>query len=297
MRTSFITLIFALNFVYTSFGIEKLGRINDPDGYTNVREKPSITSKVVFKILSKEYFYYEKTDNKNWYKLINMDGKSGYIHKSRVEHIKSIVINGKSYDTEKSKLKIRTKKIGNTRIKIFQVESNNGFCNSYVEITGNRNVQFTYEDIQALGGDAGIAFLENSIPNHVLIVKHGDYNGKTILISKKGNVTEVNGGSVSKLVKNKYVLNFEECDLGFCSLSVYDINREKVVFEYETEFELYDFDGKIILDLDIEEEEDLRVLNLDKLSLDEFKVDSIFKRKRYRQFLQRELKENCLCTD
>ncbi len=234
-----ITLIFGFLISLNMFGNEQLGKINDPDGYTNVREHPTTKSKILFKITDSEYFYYESSNVKDWCKVTSMDGNSGFMHQSRIESLNEFTINGKIYKSNESKLKVRIKKIGNIQIKISQIKNPKSYCDAYIEIISNKTKKFKYEFIEALGGSAGIAFLENVIPNHILIVKHGDYNGRTIIISRNGQVMEVPGGSVSKLIDNQYFLNLAECDIGYCGFSIYDIHQEKIVFNYETEFELY----------------------------------------------------------
>ncbi|WMJ75147.1 SH3 domain-containing protein [Cytophagaceae bacterium ABcell3] len=81
-------------------------KVNDTDGWVNVREKPNINSKVVFKVKDEKYLLVEDIDNKDWYRVIEVclcalkgdipldvfnDGNKklimltgGYIHKSRV---------------------------------------------------------------------------------------------------------------------------------------------------------------------------------------------------------------------
>jgi hypothetical protein len=72
-----------------------LFRVIDPDGYTNVREKPSTQSKILYKIEEGLGGILEITDNPNWYKVIySKEGGGvypekdnfikGWIHKSRV---------------------------------------------------------------------------------------------------------------------------------------------------------------------------------------------------------------------
>jgi hypothetical protein len=75
--------------------------INDPDGYTNVREKPDVTSSVLFKIdRDKPFFVVTDLINGNWYKiaLYEQENKKtaliervyeneGYIHMSRVQFV------------------------------------------------------------------------------------------------------------------------------------------------------------------------------------------------------------------
>jgi hypothetical protein len=73
--------------------------IEDPDGYTNVRERPGGSSSVLYRIHKDEPFYIV-TDlfNDNWYKIalyrrrdksgkVEQSREDGYIHKSRVKII------------------------------------------------------------------------------------------------------------------------------------------------------------------------------------------------------------------
>ena len=100
-----ITLIFGFLISLNMFGNEQLGRINDPDGYTNVRENPTTKSKILFKITDSEYFYYQSSDIKDWCKVTNMNGNSGFMHQSRIESLNEFTINGKTYKSNESKLK------------------------------------------------------------------------------------------------------------------------------------------------------------------------------------------------
>lgn len=59
-------------------------KINDPDGYTNLRKDKNTSSEVLQKIKSGEYI--EVLDNSgDWFLVKTKDGKQGYVHKSRVK--------------------------------------------------------------------------------------------------------------------------------------------------------------------------------------------------------------------
>jgi len=69
--------------------IQKLklpGIINDPDGYTNVREKPDKNSKIVAKFIKNEVFYYTPTNESEWWSVYKEEGgkQVGYIHKNKI---------------------------------------------------------------------------------------------------------------------------------------------------------------------------------------------------------------------
>ncbi|MDC0202016.1 SH3 domain-containing protein, partial [Flavobacteriales bacterium] len=63
------------------------GEINDPDGYTNVREEKSSKSEIVFKVYQGEEFEIIDNRDDNWW-LIEYDGEQGYIYSDRIDIIK-----------------------------------------------------------------------------------------------------------------------------------------------------------------------------------------------------------------
>ncbi|WP_344826095.1 SH3 domain-containing protein [Chryseobacterium ginsenosidimutans] len=67
-----------------SFTDENGSFIQDPDGYTNLREEKNSSSEVLQKIKSGEHI--EVLDNSgDWWQVKTKEGKTGYVHKSRVK--------------------------------------------------------------------------------------------------------------------------------------------------------------------------------------------------------------------
>ncbi len=65
----------------------RVGVINDPDGFTYVREKPNINSKIITKFLTNEIFMYTPIGDSEWWPvtITNSPFKYiGYIHKSKI---------------------------------------------------------------------------------------------------------------------------------------------------------------------------------------------------------------------
>ncbi len=62
------------------------GIINDSDGYVNIREKPSVKSKIVGRINKDELFYFIPVSGTEWYQICWEEGNPpvGYIHKSKI---------------------------------------------------------------------------------------------------------------------------------------------------------------------------------------------------------------------
>lgn len=66
--------------------LERPGIINDPDGYTNIRERPDIHSAVTGKFVKDEIFYFTPVGGSNWWPVYrDFDGKQlGYIFYDRI---------------------------------------------------------------------------------------------------------------------------------------------------------------------------------------------------------------------
>ncbi len=57
--------------------------INDPDGYTNVRQAANVKSQIVSRV-SKEEFFQTHSQNSEWWQVRLNSGAIGYMHKSRI---------------------------------------------------------------------------------------------------------------------------------------------------------------------------------------------------------------------
>jgi len=68
---------------------QELGYINDPDGYVNIRLKPSGQSKIIGIIITGQDFKYYPVSNTDWWK-IEFKFQTGYIHKSRIKDFSKI---------------------------------------------------------------------------------------------------------------------------------------------------------------------------------------------------------------
>lgn len=90
MKLLLILLIFGNN--QTS---ERLARIVDKDGFTNVRAGQGLSFEVVDKVTTDEFFYCDATDSNDWVKVKLFKWRSGnqvtgYVHRSRVQIIEEL---------------------------------------------------------------------------------------------------------------------------------------------------------------------------------------------------------------
>ncbi len=75
-----------------NYGQSELARINDPDGFVNVRSGMSFDSEILLTIKEDDFFLCEPT-NENWWKIDNFYTKTGFVHKSKIQLIKSLTEN------------------------------------------------------------------------------------------------------------------------------------------------------------------------------------------------------------
>lgn len=61
-------------------------RINDPDGFTNVRDARSATGRVVARVLNGETFSTYPQDGP-WWEVRTVDGQVGFMHASRIQAV------------------------------------------------------------------------------------------------------------------------------------------------------------------------------------------------------------------
>jgi hypothetical protein len=89
---SIATKILIINILFFSIqvlGQTKLARINDPDGYTNVRSGKGTDFEIVAQFKDGEYFHCEPSTDDWWLVQIFSD-QYGYIHRSRITLISSL---------------------------------------------------------------------------------------------------------------------------------------------------------------------------------------------------------------
>jgi hypothetical protein len=90
MKNLFIlaTLLQMFNTVYAQDASSyKKAVINDPDGYTNIRDGRSVNYNIVARIYENEIFYAYPSNTSNWYPVITKNGTQGYVHNSRISFL------------------------------------------------------------------------------------------------------------------------------------------------------------------------------------------------------------------
>jgi hypothetical protein len=61
--------------------------IQDPDGYTNVRNGMSTNSKIIDRLFENEHYEVFPSSDNNWWLVYTQSNVKGYVHKSRIKII------------------------------------------------------------------------------------------------------------------------------------------------------------------------------------------------------------------
>ncbi len=106
------------------------------------------------------------------------------------------------------------------------------YCSASIEIKKDGKVlqERKYRNIEPLGGAYGLFVpFEQPSKKYFMVIKHGDYDGRNLLIDKKGGLIDLPGG-LFFMTKNKRYL-FVEHEQDCCgSLLVFDLEQEKIIF-------------------------------------------------------------------
>lgn len=88
-----ILIFLCICFISFCFGQNEIqGYINDPDGYTNIRESANIKAKVVGKLFEAELFIFVPDSNSSWWKIKTNNMLEGFVHRSRIKSIDELTI-------------------------------------------------------------------------------------------------------------------------------------------------------------------------------------------------------------
>jgi len=90
LRTIIILFIFLLMLAFGQLYEEfDVAINNDKDGFTLIRKAHNNNSEIADTLFTGEFFQYIKTDSSDWYQVYKMWNISGYVHKSRIQSLKS----------------------------------------------------------------------------------------------------------------------------------------------------------------------------------------------------------------
>jgi hypothetical protein len=113
--------------------------------------------------------------------------------------------------------------LGNLKIQLNQIKNDgvNFYCESELITTKNGvkidSIKFTPEPV---GGEYGISN-GVKINDHLIFTKHGDYDGRTLIINKKGEIFNIIGGENYIDTENQLLFTIYDSDLS--GIAVFDL--------------------------------------------------------------------------
>lgn len=156
-------------------------------------------------------------------KLIQIEKNSNSIitEKSKVEHTSLI-------EKPTPKISKKTYELGEIQVELTQAKSNGNdyYCKSkLVTLKDNEQIDSIVFISEPVGGNYGIS-KPKKIGNHLVFTKHGDYDGRTILINEEGNIFNIIGGENYYDKEMELLFTIYESDFsGFAVFNLYNDSR------------------------------------------------------------------------
>jgi hypothetical protein len=170
-------------------------------------------------------------------KKVNNVKSESQVEISEKEPIKTVIKNeSKPHSLIKETKGEKTQKeysIGNIKIQLNQYKSDGTefYCKSEI-ITYKNDKQIDYISFtpEPVGGNYGIS-VATKFNNHLIFTKHGDYDGRTLIINDKGKIFNVVGGDNYLDEESELLFAIYESDLS--GFSVFDLKTDSTLLTME----------------------------------------------------------------
>jgi hypothetical protein len=108
------------------------------------------------------------------------------------------------------------------------------YCSAWVELLKpeQRAKRFYYGDIEPVGFSFG-AFVprQQPVPDYLMVVKEGDYDGRLLLIDKDGDVFDLPGGFHFVTSDRKYVISEYASDDSEPGFTAFDLVNHRIILQ------------------------------------------------------------------
>ena len=113
------------------------------------------------------------------------------------------------------------------------------FCSASIEIKKNNKIieleRVAFDNIMGLGWRFGV-FLpwKQESPKHFILVKCGDYDSRTIVVTYGGEIFNLKGGRY-RIFLNRFLVSHPELpDVESGTITIFDLDKNKVLLSVET---------------------------------------------------------------
>jgi hypothetical protein len=105
-------------------------------------------------------------------------------------------------------------------------------CHSsiYIIKSSKKVDSLKFREIEAVGGYYGFRNAQK-IENHFMVTKHGDYDGRTIIINQNGKIFNLIGGQPFLDKEQNFVFSIFDSDLS--GFSIFDLNNDSLLLAIE----------------------------------------------------------------
>ena len=123
--------------------------------------------------------------------------------------------------------------LGEIQVKLIQYKGGevNYGCKSKIIVIKNKHIFDSISFIpEALGGMYGVS-KATKYYKHLLFTKHGDYDGRSIIINDKGTISNILGGQNQIDTLSKILFSIYESDLS--GFAIYSLKTDSIIFMKE----------------------------------------------------------------
>jgi hypothetical protein len=144
------------------------------------------------------------------------------------------------YSPEFYKVKNATYSFKNVVAKLIKVNTKSSiesdfYCRAWLHVYINDTItdSIYFDNMVSNKGCSGIyAETEQPLTDYLILVKYGDYDGRTIIVDGKGKIHNLEGGRYFITRDKRFLFSIYESDLS--GLTVYDFKFNKIAFQNDT---------------------------------------------------------------
>lgn len=125
----------------------------------------------------------------------------------------------------------KTYELGNIQVELTQTKSDGEsfYCKAKIVTIKGKNFIDSISFIpEPVGGHYGIS-KPNRIENHLVFTKHGDYDGRTLIVNDQGKILDLIGGEHFFDPQSKLLFTIYDSDLS--GFAAFDITSDSIILE------------------------------------------------------------------
>jgi len=144
----------------------------------------------------------------------------------------------RDYPSAKYKVTQASHELNDVSIRVIQVKKLKpdgtapSYCRAWIEVKKGDTLlrRIRYADLEPVGFSYGVfAPSKQPSPDYVVLVKEGDYDGRLLLVSREGAVTDLLGGFFFLTADKRFLVSEYSSDSS--GVAVYDLRDHRLIFQ------------------------------------------------------------------